>query len=101
MTASCKIRYLKPAQRDLIGIFDYIALDNPAAATNLLDKIDTKIRQLERFPLSGIVPRDASLRNRGYRILVVHDYLVFYKIVGRTIYIWRVIHGRRRYEFLV
>ena len=34
-------------------------------------------------------------------MLVVDDYLVFYVITGRTVQVRRVIHGARRYEFLL
>lgn len=35
--------------------------------------------------------------SRGYRFIVVHPYLVFYRIISDTIVIHRILHGRRDY----
>jgi hypothetical protein len=37
----------------------------------------------------------------GYRMLVVDKYLVFYVVKKKIIQIRRVIHGARRYSFLL
>lgn len=101
MSRRYSVRYLPAAQQDLLDILDYIARDNPATGHAFVDRIDRVIGSLARFPKSGRVPRDARLRRAGYRMLVVDDYLVFYMVVRRTIQIRRVIHGARRYEFLL
>ena len=96
-----RIRYLPIAQQDLIEIFDYIREDNPTAATNFIDKIDKSISKLELFPKLGVVPKDYRLEFLGYRMLVIDSYLVFYVIIENIIVIRRIIHGRRRYSFLL
>ena len=96
-----QIRYLKTAERDLDEIFDYILRDNPTAAADLLDKFDEAISNLSQNPKLGVIPKDDRLKRLGYRILIVERYLVFYVIKNRTIQIRRIIHGARRYGFLL
>ena len=92
------LRYLPAAAQDLLGILDYIGRDNPDAARSFVDRVDQAVGHLASFPKAGHQSRDARLRRLGYRVLVVNDYLVFY---SRKVQIRRVIHGARRYEFLL
>ena len=101
MKKSCLILYLSPAERDLKDLFDYICRDSPSRATQFLDKIDRTISRLSRFPLSGVIPRDKLLQRKGYRVLVVVDYLIFYRFEKKSVVIYRILHGKRRYEFLL
>ena len=102
MSGEYKIRYLKTAECDLYGIFDYISQDNPSAAASLLEKIDSSISLLASHPYMGVVPKDVRLKEKGYRMLVVDKYLVFYvvKDKGKTVQVRRIIHGARKYNFL-
>jgi toxin ParE1/3/4 len=103
MSKPFEVRYLTTAVRDLEDIFDYIARDRPAAAVSLLEKFDHSISQLADFPELGVVPKDGRLKRIGYRIsmLTIENYLVFYVIKSKAIQIRRIIHGARRYSFLL
>ncbi len=101
MTARYDVRYLPAAEQDLVDILDYIARDNPDAARTFVNRVDRAIGHLAFLPRAGRLPEDARLRRLGYRVLVVEDYLVFYVVTRRTVQIRRVIHGARRYEFLL
>ena len=101
MTRRWTVRHLRPAQRDLEDILDYISRDDPVAAQALVNEIDRSLGRLARFPKSGAQPQDERLRRIGYRVLRVRDYLAFYLIRGRTVQVRRIIHGARRYEFLL
>ena len=101
MKKTYTIRYLKPAEKDLLDIFDYIQKDNPSAALSQLDKFDESISRLALNPLIGVIPRDERLKRLGYRILIVGRYLVFYVVKPKTVQIHRIIHGARRYNFLL
>jgi addiction module RelE/StbE family toxin len=100
MSAPYDIRYLKTAECDLYGIFDYISQDNPLAAANLLEKIDHSISLLSSNPYLGVIPKDTRLKNKGYRMLIIEKYLVFYVVKDKTVQVRRIIHGARRYDFL-
>ena len=101
MRKPLEIRYLPTAEKDLIEIFEYIKKDNPSAAASELDKFDQSISKLSRNPSLGLIPKDQRLREMGYRMLVVDKYLVFYVVKTKKIQIRRVIHGARRYSFLL
>lgn len=100
MSSQYEIRYLRTAECDLYGIFDYISQDNPSAAADLLEKIDHSISLLASNPYLGVIPKDIRLKNKGYRMLIVEKYLVFYIVKDKTVQIRRIIHGARRYNFL-
>ena len=99
--AKYQINLTEAAEQDLTEIVDYIADENPAAALKVVIRIEKNILKLENFPLIGVVPRIRRLARKGYRILIVDDYLVFYAIVNsEMIEIRRVLSGKRDYQFL-
>jgi toxin ParE1/3/4 len=96
------IRLLRAAEEDLKGIMTYIALDNlSAAAAALADKIENRLSGLSSYPLLGKIPDEDELANMGYRFLVVQNYLIFYTIEERVIWVHRIIHGARNYMSLL
>lgn len=101
MLKKYKIEYLPIAQEDLIGIFEYIEEDNPDAAANFIEKIDKAISKLESFPLLGRIPKDKRLKMLGYRMLIIENYIAFYVIKGNILEVRRIIHGSRKYSFLL
>ncbi len=101
MSEPYEIRYLSTAEKDLIDIFEYIKKDNPSAAISQLEKLDKSVSQLALNPFLGVTPKDERLKKLGYRILIVDKYLVFYVVKTGTVQIRRIIHGARRYSFLL
>lgn len=92
-----QINITEIAEQDLFDTVEYIALDNPSAALQLADEIEQSILRLENFPLLGVIPKNRRLARKGYRILIVDDYLVFYVIDGETVEIRRIFSGKRNY----
>lgn len=96
------VRILAAAEADIEAIANYIAADKVSAALQFADDIEQKILELERFPHVGVVPKNQSLARKGYRVLVVGEYLVFYCLVDKDIVeVRRVISGKRDYAFLL
>lgn len=95
------IRYLSTAQRDLVEILEYIKKDRPGTPSGLLEKFDKSIAALASNPYLGTIPKDERLRRLGYRVLVVDKYLISYVLKPKTVQIRSVIHGERRYSFLL
>ena len=93
--------YLRTAQRDLLEIHRYLSDDSPAQAQAWVEKIDAALGRLAAFPESGMIPKDERLEALGYRIVVIGEYLAFYVIRGERVEIRRVLHGKRRYSFLL
>ena len=89
------VRWLSIAEQDFQDILLYIAADNISAADRLAQKIERSLQRLVRHPYLGKVPVDYSLAAMGYRTIVIEDYLVFYKIKGKTVLIHRIVHGAR------
>ena len=96
----CEVIVTEAAQDDLIEIIEYIVNDNPTAAINLADEIENNILGLGDFPDMGAIPKKRQLAMKGYRILVVNNFLVFYVVVGVIVEIRRIISSKRNYARL-
>ena len=101
MTQQIKIIYMESAEKDLLEIFNYISLDNPDASLSILAKFEQAISNLAIFPLIGVIPSDSRLQTLQYRILIIDNYLVFYVFKNHIIEIRRILHGRRKFDFLL
>jgi toxin ParE1/3/4 len=88
-----EIIWTEPALSDLDSIADYIALDNLAAARELVRRIFDHVRQFEVHPESGSVP--SELRNRRYRQILEPPCRIFYRYDGVRVYIVYVMRGER------
>jgi addiction module RelE/StbE family toxin len=82
---------------DVKEIKEYIAQDSPDAAKNMVKAIYSKIEKLSDFPEMG-----ASLSTRidiktDYRYLTCGLYIIFYKIEGDFVSIYRILNGARDY----
>ncbi|MBF8435532.1 type II toxin-antitoxin system RelE/ParE family toxin [Halanaerobiaceae bacterium Z-7014] len=97
------IRYLPLAQKDLNEIVSYLQTDSPDYAEKLIDQFDNEISQLILFPYKGKVPEDESLKKKNYRMLIIDNYIIFYVVfeTNNLIEIRRIIHGKRKYKFLL
>lgn len=92
-----RLRLLRVAEDDLTEIVTYIAADRPSVAEALSTKIEKNLQLLARNPQLGRVPDEEELTRLGYRYLVVANYLIFYTMEGKTIYVHRILHGARDY----
>jgi len=98
--AQYEIRLLRLAEEDLTEIISYVAADRPIAAEKLLGRFNIKLAALATSPQVGHLPHEVSLKQLGYRYLVLDSYLIFYVIDGHMIYVHRIIHGARDYKNL-
>ena len=78
------IKYLPIAVADIKSILDYISMDNPPAAIQLINNFDTSIASLSQFPSKGTIPNDIRLKSLNYRMLIIDSYIVFYVINEST-----------------
>ena len=92
---------LQIAREDISNIYYYISLDNPIAALNMTEEILDKIDTLEEFPERCPIVPDSVLAQQGYRMLIIRNYIAFYKIFGSDVLVYRVLHGKQDYpQFL-
>lgn len=83
-----KLEWKKQARNDLIKIVLHISKDNPDAADKLADEIEAKAGVLAEHP-----ELSPAGRKRGTRELVVHpNYIVIYRVLGKTVEVLRVKH---------
>ena len=93
------VRLSADAKEDLKSIRAYISeeLDNPTAAKNTIDRIISRVRQLEQFPMMGAALSSVIEPETDYRFLVSGNYLVFYRIEKSDIFVDRILYGKRDY----
>lgn len=96
-----KLKIFPSAEQDLKDITDYLNELSQQAALKIYDEITDGIASLERMPMRFPLAKDNILRAKGYRMLVVDHYVVFYIVSGNTVQIRRILHGRRQYGFLL
>jgi addiction module RelE/StbE family toxin len=93
------------AKEDLEKIYDYITneLYNEAAAENLLDKIEESFMRLKDFPFSCSFVADEFLKNKGYRKLIIDNYIGFYIVdeAKNEVIIMPVLYGKQKYQDII
>ena len=80
------------AEADLSGIWAYIAVDSPKAATAFIEQIQAKFSPLLEFPGMG-APRDQIVQ--GLRAAPYKNYVIYYTHSDAAVTIIRVVHGAR------
>ena len=96
------LKFSTKASEDLEQIYIYIAekLFADVAADRLLNKIEDGIMRLRDFPYSGSFVLDELLKSKGYRKLIVDNYLVFYLVneIEKQVVIMRILYGAQNYQ---
>jgi len=88
-----RIIWADPAIQELDAIADYIAVDKPVAARQLVRQVVAAVGRLRSFPHMGSIP--AELRGLPYRQLVVPPSRIFYRIEKTTVYIVHILRGEQ------
>ena len=89
-----EIVWTEPALSDLDAIADYIALDKPLAARELVARVFDHVAQLADFPKSGSRPRE--IRDSRYRQIVEPPCRVVYRLEGDQVLILHVMRSEQR-----
>ena len=94
-----RIRVTPAALDDLKEIKQYISetLKNPDAADRTVRRIISDYLRLTDSPYIGTSLKAKLNIDSPYRFLVSGNYLVFYAINDDTVYINRIIYGKRDY----
>lgn len=100
-----KVNITEAAAEDLRGILWYISdsLANPAAAMALADEVEACYARLREVPMMYELCRDERLREKGYRKVVIKNYILVYHPdpEAQTVTVLRFFYGRRLYERLL
>jgi toxin ParE1/3/4 len=87
------------AERDLAGIVEYIARDDPGAGAGVLDTLEAKASSLETLATRvRVVPELQRIQIREYRELLVKPYRLIYRVEKRRVVVLGVFNGRRDLE---
>lgn len=89
-----EVIWTEPALQELDALAEYIALDNPLAASNLVEEIFGKTERLADYSKSGRTPPE--LPNSVYREVVVSPCRVFYREEGIRVLILYVMREERQ-----
>ncbi len=85
-----RVEYSDPALDDLVAIADHVALDNPAAADRIKDRLFAAINRLVDHPSMGRAGRVGRTRE-----LILDPFIVAYHVRGQVVEVLAVIDGRR------
>ena len=101
MANNYTIKITPKAADDLDNIYRYISegLFAASAATNIRERMKKEILRLKEFPFSCNHVADEFLSNKGYRKLIVDNYIVFYLIEEEKdqVIIMRILYGKQNY----
>ena len=96
-----KVKIYPAAKQDLLDIVDYLNTLSQDTALRYYDLLIDEIAGLSDMPERCPRPKDLALAAKGYRCLLVKNYLVFYVVDRDTVQIRRVLYGRRDYSSLL
>ena len=80
------------AALDLEEIGDYIARDNPSRAISFVRELKRECHRIAKRPGAFPVRDDLAA---GIRMGVHGKYLIFFRVIDKTVRVERVIHGAR------
>lgn len=95
------IEIFPTAKQDLLDIISYLNTLSPDTALRYYDLLIEEISSLSELPERYPHPKDLALKAKGYRYLLVKNYLVFYVVSGKTVQIRRILYARRGYSSLL
>ncbi|MEG1271465.1 MAG: type II toxin-antitoxin system RelE/ParE family toxin [Ruthenibacterium sp.] len=97
-----KIELLAPAWRELDAIAEmHLALVGARSAAKITDSILDALMKLGDVPLAGMKVKNKELAEQGYRMLIVGNYLCFYKFDAVTVTVFHIVDGRKNYPRLL
>lgn len=99
--AKYKVKIYPAAKMDLNDIVSYLNTLSPQAAIRYYDLLVEKISSLVEMPERYPFVRNIALKAKGYRYLIVENYLVFFVVKGDKVQIRRILYNKRQYNGLL
>ena len=100
-----KLQTTEQADHDIREIIEYmvVQLTAPKAAIVFKQKLLACYHLLKDHPLLFALCPDETLAKLGYRFVPVKNYILFYRVDEdtKTVYISRVVYGKRKYSELL
>lgn len=99
MTRKYQVKWAAVAQSDLKQIIEYIAIESPGNALQILDTIRQKASGLYTMPDRGrIVPELKDQGIQTYREIIAHPWRIIYRTSDTYVFVLSVIDSRRNVE---
>ena len=100
---SFKVLLTAGAEQDIEALYDYIAEhDSLPSADHVLDQLLKATSSLANFPERGSHPEELlALGIREYRQSFFKPYRVIYRVVGKCVYVYLIVDGRRDMQTLL
>jgi len=95
-----KVLISPAAQNDFQDVIEHLETLSPESAISYFDLFVEQTKVLASTPEICPLARDPQLRLRGYRLLTIENYIVFYVITGSNVELRRILYARRQYEKL-
>jgi toxin ParE1/3/4 len=95
VTKTYKVSITRSAEQDFLDIWNYICDDSKLKAKKFVNRIETEIASLKKYPQRCPVINESEFFGIEYRHLVIGNYRIIFKIDAENIYIMRIIHGSR------
>ena len=92
------IRIYKKAQEDLEEIVKYLNQFYTETAMKYYDLVIVEISKLTMNPKRCALVREEVLRRKGYRYLLVNNYIVFFVIKETTVQVRRILYNKQQYK---
>jgi toxin ParE1/3/4 len=89
-----EVIWTEPALNDLDQIAEFIAIENPKAASDLVVSVFEKVDRLLTFPDSG--RKVPELPQFWYREVIVNPCRVIYRQENETLYVVHVVRQERK-----
>ena len=94
-----QITVTEQAQRDIEGIYEYIAftLMEPSTASKQISRIEKAVYSLEQMPERFHQYAKEPWKSRNLRVMPVDNFLIFYLVdlANNTVTVLRAMYGRR------
>lgn len=92
--------YHESSKKDLKEIRHYWENVLQTSADEFMTEVYCKTKALENFPFAHHQPNDEYLRQKGYRIIPVRNYYIFYVVQGSEIQIHRILYNKMDFSKL-
>jgi toxin ParE1/3/4 len=94
-------QFTTSAKEDIVQLELYlIDVFRVDRAQQVIDAIVKQIELLLTFPELGKVPLYRSLRVQQYRYLIIEKQYIFYKVLGESMIIVRILHPKKSLRLL-
>ncbi len=99
MNKKYEVIWASVAENDLARIIEYIAIDSPANALKVLNKLKEKASSLHHSPKRGrIIPELQEYGIHQYRELIVDPWRLMYRAQEDKVYVLAVLDSRQNIE---